>query len=228
MMFAKRRVALVLAVITCLVMANTAYAAGTVVFTNPTSTNSTFNRTGAASYAKTWAAKPGNSTVYPTYGGVGGDCTNFVSQAMVGGGMQFQKDPSNWEAYDRNWYFYGANPPDRSYSWTGAHEFRHYWGMGPSYGGKHAYEMVIYTIAEAKANFSEIYNNLWKGDVVQHVDAGGTTYHSQVVVDYNGSDITVAQHSDDQGTWGTLSLQSYINARSSGQVIILKMKSGVI
>jgi len=147
---------------------------------------------------------------------------------MVAGGMPQQKDPNDWEAYDKNWYFNGPNPPDRSYSWTGAHEFRHYWGKGPAYGGQHAYEMKIYTVAEAKANFSQIYSDLWKGDVVQHVYDNGTTYHSQVVVNYDGSDITVAQHSDNEGTWGTLSLKSYINARSSGQVIILKMKNGVI
>jgi hypothetical protein len=48
------------------------------------------------------------------------DCTNFISQCMRHGGCAFDTGGSY------QWYYYGPNPPARSYSWTGVVELWNY------------------------------------------------------------------------------------------------------
>ena len=45
----------------------------------------TYDRNAAVEYARVWAES--NNPYYPFYGENGGDCTNFVSQALVAGGL---------------------------------------------------------------------------------------------------------------------------------------------
>lgn len=209
-------------------MSSQAFAAE-VMFTNSSTTNSSFNRAAAADYAETWATS--SNPAYASYGSNsdGGDCTNFVSQALHGGGgLSF----NGTKGYNRNtvdWYYYGPNVPPatnpRTSSWTGAHQFREHFAVINDQGGKKAYKATKYTSQELSNNFQPIYNELYRGDIVQYVNSAGHTIHSQIVNGYGpGNDLKVAQHSVNSGTWNKdISLKSYVAYGS--WIVSIKIKN---
>lgn len=198
-------------------------AAGTIEFTNPSSTNKGYNREGAAKYAVDHAPLDKRNTRYANYGSNsdGGDCTNFASQVLhEGGGLAFHGTKGKND-FIKDWYYYGSDIPPakkpRTSTWTGAHQFRKHWGVVDGSGGKNVYQMKKYTMEEAYKNFKEIYSDLWKGDIVQYMDKNGHTYHSQVVWKYGTGIMNVAQHSTNDGYWGwALDLETEIKNRKSG------------
>ncbi len=66
-----------------------------------------------------------------------------------------------------------------------------------TYDGFIMYE--IYTPQEFEDNFSYLYRNLWKGDVIQHVrGTDRDTRHSMVINGYANGKLQVAQHTYDE------------------------------
>ncbi len=163
-------------------------------FTNESTRNSWYNRTNARQYALNWAwsANPN----YVDYTNYGGDCTNFVSQVLRAGGMGDigYPTPGNYSS----WYYRGGNVPDRSYSWTSAHWFRYHWANVNGSGYNRAYQYKVYTVNSALSNWRTVWEDLWPGDIVQHINySNGQTYHSQVITDYSSSPtltLNYAQH----------------------------------
>ncbi|MGW0537892.1 amidase domain-containing protein [Streptomyces sp. NPDC003032] len=95
---------------------------------------------------------------YRKFNGAGGDCTNFVSQALKAGG--WKSAPGS--AYDyRNWWYDGAN---QSTSWVGVNEW------------------AWFTLSNRRApNLSSVYK-LDVGDVLQmDFDKNGSKDHSMMV-----------------------------------------------
>ncbi|MFW2488296.1 hypothetical protein D2A34_08210 [Clostridium chromiireducens] len=84
--------------------------------------NSIFDIEKACAYAETYALKP--NPIYKSFDGIGGDCTNFMSQILYAGGF---KENSIWKPYTNPWirvedlYSYltsqklGIKLPDDSY-----------------------------------------------------------------------------------------------------------------
>ncbi len=68
-----------------------------------------YNRELAVLYALIWAFR--RNPVYYDFSELGGDCTNFVSQALYAGSGVMNFEPTF------GWYF--ISPDDRSPSWTG-------------------------------------------------------------------------------------------------------------
>lgn len=178
-------------------------------FTNPDSTNNWYSRTKALEYMDAYAESPNRSEYSYFDGGLGGDCTNFVSQVLRHSGMGdlFDNRYTNYtqpsaDSY-KSWYFKNATYPNRSTSWTGAHEFRYHWANVNNTGNNRAYSYKVYTVSSFLDNFENIRASIGWGDVIQHIYASnGVTWHSQVVsrtgVPYGGFyDIKVAQHSPD-------------------------------
>jgi len=68
-----------------------------------------YDRIRAVEYANEWAL--GRNPKYYDYSGLGGDCTNFISQCIYAGGgiMNYTKD--------LGWYY--INPNDKAPAWTG-------------------------------------------------------------------------------------------------------------
>ena len=60
--------------------------------------SSTFNIAEACTYAETFALKPNPN--YKYFGGIGGDCTNFMSQILYAGGV---KQTNAWKPYTLPW-----------------------------------------------------------------------------------------------------------------------------
>ncbi|MBR5011975.1 MAG: amidase domain-containing protein [Clostridia bacterium] len=131
-----------------------------------------YNRENAAQYARTWALS--RNPLFYNYTGQGGDCTNFVSQAVLAGSCQMNYTQTF------GWYYIGSE--DRTASWTGVEFFYDFItgnrGVGP-YG------------MEVSEDEVEV------GDVVQ-LARDGDFYHTLFISGFDASgEILVSAHSDD-------------------------------
>lgn len=136
----------------------------------------------AVRYAYAHAYSP-NSNFYD-FTRDGGDCTNFVSQALSAGGIR-QVVGSNYGT--NGWFYKSAN--NRSSTWTGAHQFGNYWRPRVAdYSGRYKSDII----PKASA-----------GDIIQYKEgATGLRYHSVFVINNLGNDLTIAQRTDNYtGTW---------------------------
>ena len=72
-----------------------------------------YRRENAVAYARRWALS--RNPLFENYAGIGGDCTNFVSQAIYAGGCVMNYTPTF------GWYY--ISPTDRAPAWTGVEFF---------------------------------------------------------------------------------------------------------
>lgn len=136
----------------------------------------------AVKYATNHVHSPNSN--YADFTNIGGDCTNFVSQALYAGGIK-QVSGSN---LGQNGWFYNTSS-QRSATWTGAHEFGNFWRSRVG---------VI-----SKRYKSEIIQFASPGDVIQYKEYGtGLRYHSVMVTSKLSNDILIAQRTDNYlGSW---------------------------
>ena len=132
-----------------------------------------YNRYRALEYAERWAFD--RNPLFASYNGIGGDCTNFVSQCVFAGCCVMNFTPTF------GWYY--RSDADRAPAWTGVEFFYNFIttneGVGP-FGMEVAEDDVAI------------------GDVIQLGDDMGDFYHTLLVSGMNRSDgILVAAHSDD-------------------------------
>lgn len=139
-----------------------------------------YRRERAVEYAERWAFS--RNPLFENYTGIGGDCTNFVSQAIYAGSCVMNYTPTF------GWYY--VSPTNRAPAWTGVEYFYNFMttntGVGPF-----ATETNV--------------GGLLPGDVIQLArtgtgDAGEencTFYHSLLVTGADESGYLVAAHSDD-------------------------------
>ena len=131
-----------------------------------------YDRSAAVAYARKWAF--GRNPEYYDFGGIGGDCTNFVSQCLYAGAGVMNFTP------ELGWYY--LSPDDRAPAWTGViylHQFL-ITNRGPGPFGE---ERPLY--------YAE------PGDVVQMIFDGRRWSHTMLVTGggtYPG-DILLATHS---------------------------------
>ena len=150
-----------------------------------------YNREEAVEYAKKWAFK--RNPEYFDFEGIGGDCTNFVSQCLFAGCrvMNYTKD--------FGWYYISIN--NRAPAWSSAEYFKNFMlsnrGEGPF------------------ASVREI-TQLEKGDFIL-LNNGAEYYHSLIVVGFENKKPLVAAHSVD--TYNAL-LSSYSFEKALGIHII--------
>jgi len=130
-----------------------------------------YDRGAAVAYAEQWALK--RNPKYADFHGVGGDCTNFVSQCLYAGARVMNHER------DIGWYYIDAN--NRSPAWSGV-VFLHRFLLGNKGNGPFA------EAAEA--------GDMEKGDVIFLHD-GNKVYHSLLVTDPNEGDPLIATHSED-------------------------------
>ena len=198
--------------------------------------NSSYNRSNAKWYAENYAAWPGNTSFY-NFGSLGGDCTNFASQMVNYGGMSMLGNTSTYESQN-SWFYYGANLPNRTYTWTSANWFRQHFANMNSNGFNRTYRYRIYTVESALANWNEFFDQLYSGDIVQHMTKeDGNSYHSRIIhgyvynSTYGVNDLYYAQHSiDNPDSWyknGSL-YNRLVSLRNSGRgyewVVLIRIK----
>ena len=131
-----------------------------------------YRRDRAVEYAKRYAFS--QNPIFGNFRGIGGNCTNFVSQCVYAGSCVMNYTPTY------GWYYRSLN--DRSPSWTGVDYFYDFMttnaGVGPF----------------AREVGSDILEN---GDVIQLAKNEGGFYHTLLVVGFDGEDILVAAQTDD-------------------------------
>lgn len=133
----------------------------------------------AIAYAERWAFD--RNPLFSNYTGVGGDCTNFVSQCILAGCCIMNFTP------DFGWYYISDN--DRAPAWTGVEYFYDFMTGASDFtavnGGIGPYGRTV-PRASVRA-----------GDVVQLSNELGDFYHTLFVYRTDGDEIFVAAHSDD-------------------------------
>ena len=126
----------------------------------------------AVIYAKRYAF--GQNPIFGNFRGIGGNCTNFVSQSIYAGSCVMNYTPTF------GWYYVSLD--DRSPSWTGVQFFYNFitenMGVGP-YG--------------RSASLDEIEI----GDVIQLGSNEEGFYHTLLVVGFEGEDPLVAAQTND-------------------------------
>lgn len=135
-----------------------------------------YDRDAAVAYAREWAF--GRNPRYMNFQGIGGDCTNFISQCLHAGGapMNFTKD--------LGWYFNTAH--DRAAAWTGV-EYLYRFLTGESRPGPKGKAIPIVEIQP--------------GDLIQLSFLKGQFSHSLLVVGIGEvpapDNVLIATHSND-------------------------------
>ncbi len=132
-----------------------------------------YNRERARAYAERWAFD--RNPLFADYTGIGGNCTNFVSQCVYAGSCRMNFTPVF------GWYYIDSN--DRTASFTGVRYFYNFLigneGVGPF-------------ATESDADGMEI------GDVIQLGREADGYYHTLLVVGRDGDGgLLVAAQSDD-------------------------------
>lgn len=148
----------------------------------------------AVEYALRWALS--RSPLFPDFTGIGGDCTNFVSQCILAGSCVMNG------TLDFGWYYY--SPTNRAPAWSGVSYFYDFITGAPSFarenGGEGPYGSEVST------------EQILPGDVVQLANAQGIYYHTLIVSGMEGDDLLVCAHSDDARN-RPLSTYNYTTAR---------------
>ena len=131
-----------------------------------------YNRERALDYARRWALS--RNPLFRDYTGFGGNCTNFVSQAVYAGSCVMNYTPVF------GWYY--RSDGDRTPSWTGVEFFYNFMtenmGVGPF-------------AVEVEADALEI------GDVIQLYRDGTGYYHTLLVTGFEDNTYLVSAQSDD-------------------------------
>ena len=139
--------------------------------------NIPYNRDRAVEYARKWALS--RNPLFIDFTGIGGNCTNFVSQCLFAGApvMNFT-DTFGW---------YYISPEDRAPAWSSVEFFYDFLtqkfaaengGVGPF-------------ATEVPREMAEL------GDVVQLRNASGAWYHSLVITGKEGEEILVSAQTND-------------------------------
>lgn len=129
-------------------------------------------RSRAVMYARKYALE--RNPLFYTFEGIGGNCTNFVSQCILAGSCVMNFEPIY------GWFYLSSNR--RAASWTGVDFFYNFMteneGVGP-FG------------READISEAEI------GDVIQLQNADGDFYHTLIISEITENGILVCANSVD-------------------------------
>lgn len=131
-----------------------------------------YDRGRAVEYARKWAY--GRNPLFYDFKGIGGDCSNFVSQCLLAGCCVMNETPTF------GWYYHGLN--NRAPAWTGV---------------SYLYNFLTRNTGAGPFGVPRAVESLEPGDIIQLGRANGTFYHSLVFTGMDHRGILVSAHSDD-------------------------------
>lgn len=139
-----------------------------------------YDRERAVEYARRWALS--RNPLFLDFTGLGGNCTNFVSQCVFAGcGVMNYTETFGW---------YYISPSRRAPAWSGVDEFYDFFTGEPEFvranGGLGPYATELRTDRTVEL-----------GDVIQLSNASGNFYHTLIVTGYDSRGLLVSAHSDD-------------------------------
>ncbi|MDR1928152.1 MAG: amidase domain-containing protein [Oscillospiraceae bacterium] len=151
-----------------------------------------YQRSAAIAYAHEWAFRRNPS--FADFSEMGGDCSNFVSQALLAGGAVMN------ETKDTGWYYHSLN--SRAPSWSSV-----------------PFLFNFLTKNKGRGPFGHMVplDQIWPGDIVQLKFAGKPDFSHSLLVVAAGSppapqNILIAAHSYDSDN-RPLDTYSYVEAR---------------
>jgi len=130
-----------------------------------------YQRENAVAYARKYAFS--QNPLFGNFAGIGGNCTNFVSQSIYAGGCQMNYTPTF------GWYYISLD--DRSPSWTGVEFF---------------YNFIIENAGVGPFGRVATSDELEIGDVIQLGREGEGYYHTLLVVGFSEEGLLVAAQTD--------------------------------
>ena len=130
-----------------------------------------YQRENAVAYARKYAFS--QNPLFGNFAGIGGNCTNFVSQSIYAGGCQMNYTPTF------GWYYISLE--DRSPSWTGVEFF---------------YNFIIENAGVGPFGRVATSDELEIGDVIQLGREGEGYYHTLLVVGFSEEGLLVAAQTD--------------------------------
>ncbi len=153
-----------------------------------------YQRDRAVEYAKTWALR--RNPLFIDFTGIGGNCTNFVSQCLLAGSCVMN--------YTRDFGWYYISPDDRAPAWSSVEFFYDFITEQPSFasqnGGIGPYGR------EVARETAEL------GDVIQYANRSGDWYHTVIITGFDNNEIFVSAQSND-ALDRPLSSYNFTNAR---------------
>lgn len=156
-----------------------------------------------------------HNSAYPNFESMGGDCANFVSQALYAGG----KSMKGTDASDFSNWFCRTNSTSQlskvSSTWRGADAFGHYW-MSNAKG----YKKFGASYFSSADSFKTVYNYGAVGDAISVLNSNGRPYHTLIISYKEDGKLKFASHTDNH-KWK--SLYKYINEIGKDPVRIYKM-----
>jgi hypothetical protein len=138
-----------------------------------------YQRERAVAYARRWAFD--RNRLFYDFAGVGGDCTNFVSQCVLAGSCVMNFTP------DFGWYYRTVS--DRAPAWSGVDAFWSFFTGAPDFASVNG---GIGPFGREAAS-----QELELGDVVQLGREDGSYYHTLLVTGRRGEELLVAAHTND-------------------------------
>ncbi len=170
-------------------------------------TISTYSPEKAVEYAITYAFNY-NTDRYPSYAGKGGDCANFISQALNAGG----KPMIGANATNFNNWFCRSNQlwdVDKiSSTWRGADAFGYYWVTKTV-----SYKDFDKSYFNDDSKFKKVLSYGHRGDAVSLLNSNGRPFHTLIIIDYEKNDLICAAHSNDTITASLRLYASFDGAR---------------
>ena len=140
--------------------------------------NKPYNRMRAVEYARTWALD--RNPLFVDFTGIGGNCTNFVSQCILAGSCVMNYTP------DFGWYYISAE--DRAPAWSSVEYFFDFMTGEPRFasqnGGEGPYGRVV------ERPFAMV------GDAIQYANREGDWYHTVIISEIRDGEIYVCAQSD--------------------------------
>ena len=138
-----------------------------------------YDRARAVEYARRWALS--RNPLFTDYTGIGGDCTNFVSQAIYAGTCV--------QNYTRDLGWYYISPENRAPAWTSVEYFYDFMTGAPEFTAENG--------GTGPFGFEITLDRVRPGDVIQLADEASDFYHTLIVSKIEGGEIYVCAHSDD-------------------------------
>ena len=136
-----------------------------------------YNRERAVEYAKTWAL--GRNPLFYDFTGIGGNCTNFVSQCLLAGSCTMNYTP------EFGWYYISSE--DRAPAWSSVEFF---------------YDFLTQKFREENGSIGPFATEVPRemvelGDVVQYANEAGDWYHTVIITGMDGDELLVSAQSND-------------------------------
>ncbi len=138
-----------------------------------------YQRERAVEYAKTWALR--RNPLFIDFTGIGGNCTNFVSQCVLAGCCVMN--------YTKNFGWYYISSEERAPAWSSVEFFYDFFTEQPSFasqnGGVGPYAREV------------MREEVELGDVIQYANRSGDWYHTVIVTGFDGDEILISAQSND-------------------------------